>query len=141
MSFFASKLPYSSSDGDNAELLSHTSDNAIHTNNIEKNIWNNKYSKPANGIPKSDLTTDTQTSLNKAYTSIQSIQVEKFIATANQKLFTLTNTYELGKNRLRVTVGGSPQYIGENYTETSNKSITFTDGLDAGIKVVIEVIK
>jgi len=40
----------------------------------EKNTWNNKgtYSKPANGIPKTDLASGVQTSLDKADTALQS---------------------------------------------------------------------
>jgi len=35
--------------------------------------WNAKYDKPADGIPKTDLTSSVQTSLNKADTAIQDV--------------------------------------------------------------------
>lgn len=43
---------------------------------LEKSIWNNKgdYSKPANGIPKTDLESAVQTSLGKADTALQEHQ-------------------------------------------------------------------
>ena len=40
----------------------------------EKSTWNAKYDKPSGGIPKTDLTSDVQTSLGKADTAIQSHQ-------------------------------------------------------------------
>lgn len=38
----------------------------------EINAWNNKYTKPASGIPKSDMAEDVQASLNKANSALQS---------------------------------------------------------------------
>lgn len=73
--------------------------------------------------------------------TIKSIAIEKFTTTSNQKLFTFTNTYVQGKNRLRVTVDGVPQYSIDNYTETSNNSITFKEDVHIGAKVVVEIFK
>ena len=67
--------------------------------------------------------------------------VEKFKATANQTVFTLTNSYEVGKNRLEVTVEGVQQFTPDNYTETSSNTITFAEGLPVGTDVVVEVTK
>ena len=44
------------------------------TNTTEKNTWNRKYDKPSGGIPKTDLASDVQTSLDKADTAIQEHQ-------------------------------------------------------------------
>lgn len=56
--------------------LSDLSDDSTHrtVSDTEKTTWNNKgtYSKPTNGIPKSDLANDVQTSLGKADTALQS---------------------------------------------------------------------
>lgn len=40
----------------------------------EKQTWNDKYDKPSGGIPKTDLTSDVQTSLSKADSAIQEHQ-------------------------------------------------------------------
>ena len=40
----------------------------------DKTNWNNKYTKPSGGIPKTDLASDVQTSLGKADTALQSHQ-------------------------------------------------------------------
>ena len=43
------------------------------TNTSEKSTWNAKYNKPSGGIPKTDLSSSVQTSLNKADTAIQDV--------------------------------------------------------------------
>lgn len=66
-----------------------------------------------------------------------SVQIEIQSATDGQTLFTLsTFTYEIGTNKLLVYVQGILQSVPENYSETSTSSITFTEGLDAGDRVV-----
>ncbi|MCM3387354.1 hypothetical protein M3649_04295 [Ureibacillus chungkukjangi] len=65
--------------------------------------------------------------------------IERFVATEGQTVFTLNNTYEVGKNRLKVIVGGIQQFTSTNYTETSPTSITFLEGLSVGTKVDIEI--
>ena len=56
--------------------LSDLSDDTTHrvVTDTEKNTWNAKgnYNKPSDGIPKSDLASDVQTSLGKADTALQS---------------------------------------------------------------------
>ena len=42
-------------------------------NTSEKNSWNAKYDKPAGGIPKTDLASAVQTSLDKADTAVQDV--------------------------------------------------------------------
>ena len=58
---------------DGKEGYDHVTNNNIHVTTEDKNYWNNKgtYSKPDQGIPKSDLHNDVQESLNKANTAIQ----------------------------------------------------------------------
>lgn len=67
--------------------------------------------------------------------------IEHFNATENQKVFTLVNSYEIGKNRLQVVVGGVKQYTPNNYTETTSNSITFIEGLSVGTEVTVEITK
>lgn len=69
------------------------------------------------------------------------IVTEKFTSTANQSVFFLDNSYLVGKNRLRVYVGGVRQYVDDNYTETGDTVITFNESLPSGIKVVVEIMK
>lgn len=77
--------------------------------------------------------------LNKPAIQYYNVVVERFTATENQTVFTLNNTYETGKNRIKVYVGGMPQYPPTNYTETTSNSITLTEGVLAGTEVVVEI--
>lgn len=62
---------------------------------------------------------------------------ETFIATENQKVFTLSQRYTIQKNQIEVVVGGIPQFSPVNYEETSATTLTFYEGLPAGIEVVV----
>lgn len=53
---------------------SHVSNNDIHVTTSDKSTWSGKYSKPSTGIPKTDLASAVQTSLDKADTALQSHQ-------------------------------------------------------------------
>ena len=57
-----------------ADEISSTGTTNQFVTSTEKNTWNNKgtYSKPSNGIPKTDLASAVQTSLGKADTALQS---------------------------------------------------------------------
>lgn len=63
--------------------------------------------------------------------------VESFIATANQTVFNLTGSYQLGENSLQVIVGGVRQFAPKNFTETSNTSFTLSKPLAEGIEVIV----
>lgn len=54
----------------------------------EKYTWNNKYAKPSGGIPKSDLASAVQTSLEKADSALQSssLSVASSSASSAQKI-------------------------------------------------------
>ena len=60
------------------KLSSDLVDDTNHTHKFvsagEKETWNAKYNKPNGGIPKTDLTTEVQTSLGKADTALQQHQ-------------------------------------------------------------------
>lgn len=63
---------------------------------------------------------------------------DEFIATQNQKVFNLSNTYDQFQNRINVTVGSVPQYSPDNFNETTSTSITFEDDIPQGVKVIVE---
>lgn len=54
-----------------SDALEDTSHKTV--SNTEKTTWNNKYSKPNDGIPKSDLSNSVQSSLSKADSAIQDV--------------------------------------------------------------------
>ena len=57
---------------DGGVVNDHINDSVIHITAAERTAWNAKgsYSKPAGGIPKSDLSSDVQSSLDKADTAL-----------------------------------------------------------------------
>jgi hypothetical protein len=78
-----------------------------------------------------------------AYNTIGSQMViaeQEFIATADQTLFTLTTgTYTPGANRLAIFVNGTrqPQTA---YTESSSTTFTMASGLEAGDKILAQIL-
>jgi uncharacterized membrane protein len=61
-------------------------------------------------------------------------------ATEGQSVFTLANYYTPGLNQVSVAVDGVNQ-LAESYTETSESSITLSEGLPAGAKVAVTINK
>ena len=59
---------------DISALVSHTQNGNIHVTSEQKSAWSAKYDKPTGGIPKTDLASSVQTSLNKADTALQEHQ-------------------------------------------------------------------
>ena len=59
---------------DISALTNHVANNNIHVTADNKTAWNAKYDKPVDGIPKTDLASGVQTSLNKADTALQEHQ-------------------------------------------------------------------
>lgn len=57
-----------------SDLVDDTNKTNKFTNETEKATWNGKYNKPSGGIPKTDLSSDVQTSLEKADTALQAHQ-------------------------------------------------------------------
>lgn len=51
---------------DAADLTAHINDSSVHVTSAEKSTWNSKYTKPADGIPPTDLRWDVQQSLDEA---------------------------------------------------------------------------
>ena len=59
---------------DISALVSHTQNGNIHVTSEQKSAWSAKYDKPTSGIPKTDLASSLQTSLDKADTALQEHQ-------------------------------------------------------------------
>ena len=59
---------------DISALTNHVANNNVHVTADQKNMWFAKYNKPTDGIPKTDLASGVQTSLNKADTALQEHQ-------------------------------------------------------------------
>ena len=76
---------------DISALVSHTQNGNIHVTSEQKSAWSAKYDKPSSGIPKSDLASAVQTSLNKADTALQE----------HQDISALTN--HVANNNIHVT--------------------------------------
>ena len=57
-----------------SDLTAHTGNTDIHVTSSQKTAWSAKYDKPTGGIPKTDLASAVQTSLNKADTALQEHQ-------------------------------------------------------------------
>lgn len=59
---------------DISALTAHVANNNVHVTADNKTAWNAKYNKPTGGIPKTDLASAVQTSLEKADTALQQHQ-------------------------------------------------------------------
>ena len=78
---------------DISDLVSHTQNSNIHVTSEQKSAWSAKYNKPTGGIPKTDLASSVQTSLNKADSALQE----------HQDISALTN--HVANNSIHVTIG------------------------------------
>lgn len=74
----------------------------------------------------------------KGSDGVGSVSIKKhvFIATEGQTKFVLPFLYEIGTNKVRVTVNGS---LIEDYVETNSTTITLVNSVPAGTKVIVEV--
>ena len=59
-------IPDVSGKADTTALTTHTGNSDIHVTASQKTAWSGKYSKPSAGIPKNDLASEVQASLNAA---------------------------------------------------------------------------
>ena len=57
-----------------SEVTAHTGNSDIHVTSAQKTAWSAKYDKPTGGIPKTDLASAVQTSLDKADSALQEHQ-------------------------------------------------------------------
>ena len=57
-----------------SKVTAHTGNSDIHVTSTQKTAWTAKYDKPSGGIPKSDLASSVQSSLDKADSALQQHQ-------------------------------------------------------------------
>ena len=57
-----------------SKVTAHTGNSDIHVTSTQKTAWTAKYDKPSGGIPKTDLASAVQSSLDKADTALQQHQ-------------------------------------------------------------------
>lgn len=70
-----------------------------------------------------------------------SIKVNTYTAAQGQTAFTLTDQFNIGANTLELSVNGGEQILGVDYVESSNSSVTFNVGLNAGDVVQTRVLQ
>lgn len=94
----------------------------------EKTTWNNKYTKPNDGIPKTDLASEVQTSLGKADTALQSSDLTNYVtntdyaSTTNPGLIQVVPSYGTNVNsQTGGLIGQTRDY--SQYTSASNQLI------------------
>ena len=63
----------------NSDLVNDENQTNKFVTTSEKTTWNNKYTKPNDGIPKTDLASEVQTSLGKADTALQSSDLTNYV--------------------------------------------------------------
>lgn len=119
-----------------SDLVDDTNNTNKFVSPSEKSTWNGKYSKPTNGIPKTDLSSSVQTSLGKADTSLQpgdltNYQLKPTIQNVTDASATITpadnNIYNCG-TLTSLTITNPPV--------TGMYSIIFTSGSTATTTVI-----
>lgn len=118
---------------DISELTTHVSNSNIHVTSDNKNAWNAKYDKPAEGIPKSDLASSVQTSLGKADTALQEHQDISAITNhvANNNIHVpVSGTSDAGK-MLTVDNSGNPVWADASASGSGGKS-AYTYAVEGG---------
>lgn len=83
----------------NKDLTDHINNTDIHVTAQNKSTWNAKYSKPSGGIPKSDLSSSIQTSLDKADTALQEHQSLENYATTSSVTEALRNKVDKAEGK------------------------------------------
>lgn len=81
-----------------SDLVDDTNQTNKFVTTSEKQTWNNKYDKPNSGIPKTDLASAVQTSLDKADTALQSHQDISGKANKISVVQTSASTIEINPN-------------------------------------------
>lgn len=97
-----------------SDLVDDTNQNNKFVTTQEKETWNEKYYKPNGGIPKTDLSSEVQASLDKADTAIQESDLEASQAIQDEKITAIEKQIPTG--------------------EVNDTSITLTDSADYWVK-------
>lgn len=106
---------------DGKVVADHKADTTIHITAAERTAWNAKgsYSKPSGGIPKSDLSSAVQTSLELADSALQEHQD---ISTKADKSATVSTViYDTANKKITKTINGTT-------TDVVTSSTIVTDG-------------
>lgn len=121
-----------------SDLVDDTNSGNKFVTTTEKSTWNSKYNKPNTGIPKTDLSSTVQSSLDKADTALQEHQsldgcVKKDGGSASQtvSLTSGTGTTALGLKSMAsssyMSMSGTGGWLG-SYGVSSDKKPVFYNG-------------
>lgn len=112
----------------NSDLVNDENQTNKFVTTSEKTTWNNKYTKPNDGIPKTDLASEVQTSLRKADTALQSPDLTNYVtntdyaSTTNPGLIQVVPSYGTNVNsQTGGLIGQTRDY--SQYTSASNQLI------------------
>ena len=96
---------------DISALTNHVANSDIHATTTQKAAWTAKYDKPTDGIPKTDLASGVQTSLNKADTALQEHQDISELTThvANSNIHVTTDDKTLWNAKYDKPTSGIPK--------------------------------
>lgn len=114
---------------DASALSSHTGDSDIHVTSQKKSDWDAKYDKPNGGIPKSDLASSVQASLDKADSALQEHQD---ISGKADKSATVSDvTYDSSTGKLKKTINGTTTNVCDVVTSGFKMEYSSTTGIKA----------
>ena len=96
---------------DISDLVSHTQNSNIHVTSEQKTAWSAKYEKPTSGIPKTDLASSVQISLDKADTALQEHQDISALTNhvANNSIHVTTDDKTVWNAKYNKPSGGIPK--------------------------------
>ena len=96
---------------DISALTTHVANSNIHVTSEQKTAWSSKYDKPTSGIPKTDLVSSVQTSLDKADTALQEHQDISELTThvANNSIHVTTDDKTAWNAKYNKPSGGIPK--------------------------------
>ena len=106
-----------------ADLVDDTNTTNKFVTTSEKSAWNNKYDKPNGGIPSTDMTSEVQTSLGKADTSIQSADLVDYVKNTDYANNNIGGVIKSGDTyKISIDPGGSIRTQTVAYTTYQNMS-------------------
>lgn len=134
-----------------ANYESHIANTTIHVTAQNKQDWNDKYNKPNDGIPKTDLSSEVQSSLDNADASVGNEQVlVEAVSGLKQDIEGLKNinTYDrlfvnelnlrsipkIGDSKMILNGEGAPslepEFVGQAYLDTTNNILYYAFGTE-----------
>lgn len=106
-----------------SDLVDDTNQNNKFVTTQEKETWNEKYYKPNGGIPKTDLSSEVQESLDKADTAIQESDLEDYVTNDTLEASQAIQDEKITAIEKQIPTG-----------EVNDTSITLTDSADYKVK-------